>query len=154
MAKGILKTGKVVVVLNGRYAGRKALVLKTYESGNGSRRFSHCIVAGLARYPRKTTKGMSRKKVEKKIKMKPFVRHVNMSHVFPTRYQVDFTSKLKELDLSDMDDSDKKVEARQTLRKSVKKIFEDRYKEGVPKDSKKSSSKVDSSRFFFQKLRF
>ena len=49
MAKGVLKTGKVVVVLNGRYAGRKALVLKTYEGGNGSRRFAHAVVAGLAR---------------------------------------------------------------------------------------------------------
>merc|ERR1712113_796007 len=151
------KTGKVVVVLNGRYAGRKALVLKTYEGGNGSRRFAHVVVAGLARYPRKTTRGMSKKKIEKKIKMKPFVRHIDMNHVFPTRYQVDFTSKLKELDgaVKELtEDGDKNKANRQDIRKKCKKIFEDRYMEGVPKDSKKSSSKLESTRFFFQKLRF
>merc|ERR1712146_430943 len=54
--------------------------------------------------------------------MKPFVRHINMNHVFPTRYQVDFTSKLKELDsaVKDLsDDGDKKVESsRQSARRS------------------------------------
>merc|ERR1712113_541825 len=128
-----------------------------YEGGHGSRKFAHCVVAGLARYPRKTTRGMSKKKIEKKMKMKPFVRHVNMNHVFPTRYQVDFTSKLKDLDSAVKElseDGVTKVENRQNLQKKCKKIFEDRYREGVPKDSKKSSSKTESTRFFFQKLRF
>ena len=38
-----IKSGKVVVVLNGKYAGKKAVVVKAFENGQGSRKFSHCI---------------------------------------------------------------------------------------------------------------
>ncbi len=33
-AQRSIKSGKVVVLLNGRYAGRKAVVVRAYESGN------------------------------------------------------------------------------------------------------------------------
>jgi len=49
---GIIKSGKVVVVLAGRYAGRKAVVAKTFES-NSDRRFGHALIVGIDRYPRK-----------------------------------------------------------------------------------------------------
>lgn len=39
----IMKTGKVAVVLRGRYAGRKAVVIKTFEEGTGLRKFGHAI---------------------------------------------------------------------------------------------------------------
>ncbi len=38
-----LKSGKVVIVLAGRYAGKKAVVVKTFDDGNDSRKFSHAI---------------------------------------------------------------------------------------------------------------
>lgn len=38
-----IKSGKVVVVLNGRYAGRKAIVVKTFDEGRADRKFGHCI---------------------------------------------------------------------------------------------------------------
>lgn len=41
--RGIIKGGKVVVLLNGRYAGRKAVVVKSYEDGTSDRKFSHAI---------------------------------------------------------------------------------------------------------------
>jgi hypothetical protein len=43
--RGIIKSGKVVVVLQGRYAGRKAVVVKAYEEGTADRKFSHAIGA-------------------------------------------------------------------------------------------------------------
>ena len=45
-------------------------------------------VAGLDRYPRKITKAMGAKKVAKRSLMKPFIKHVNFTHMMPTRYQV------------------------------------------------------------------
>ena len=84
---GIIKAGKVVVLLQGRYAGRKAVVVKAYESGDGDRKFSHAIVAGLDRPPRKITKAMDEKKITKRSLMKPFIKHVNYTHMMPTRYQ-------------------------------------------------------------------
>jgi len=33
----------VVVLLQGRYAGRKAVVVKAYEDGTAERKFSHCV---------------------------------------------------------------------------------------------------------------
>ena len=44
---GVIKSGKVVIVLQGRFAGRKAIVVKAYEDGNAERRFAHPMVAGL-----------------------------------------------------------------------------------------------------------
>lgn len=38
-----VKSGKVVVLLNGRFAGRKAIVVKTYDEGRGDRKFGHAI---------------------------------------------------------------------------------------------------------------
>lgn len=38
---GIIKSGKVVVILQGRYAGKKAVVVKSYEEGTTERKFSH-----------------------------------------------------------------------------------------------------------------
>mmetsp|Transcript_5336 Transcript_5336/g.19521 ORF Transcript_5336/g.19521 Transcript_5336/m.19521 type:complete len:84 (+) Transcript_5336:133-384(+) len=48
-----LKQNKVVVLLSGRYAGRKAVIVKTFDDGNSSRPYSHALVVGMAKYPRK-----------------------------------------------------------------------------------------------------
>jgi large subunit ribosomal protein L27e len=142
----ILKSGKVVIILAGRHAGKKAVVVKNIEDGNNDdKRFSHCLVAGIARGPRKVTRGMSKKKVEKRSRtMKPFVKYINVRHVFPTRYQVDMDLK-KAVDEADL--VEKKVEVKKTL----KKIFEDRY---LNQKDVTSEKKAAGSSYFFQKLRF
>lgn len=48
-----IKSGKVVVMLAGRYAGRKAIVVKPFDEGSENRKFGHAIVAGIDRYPRR-----------------------------------------------------------------------------------------------------
>jgi large subunit ribosomal protein L27e len=45
-----------------------------------------CTVAGIDRYPRKVIKAMGKKKVEKRSKVKPFIKTLNYNHIFPTRY--------------------------------------------------------------------
>lgn len=50
-----IKSGKVVVLLAGRYAGRKAVVVKPFDEGSENRKFGHAIVAGIDRYPRRVS---------------------------------------------------------------------------------------------------
>jgi len=141
------EAGKVVIVLQGRHAGKKAVVVKTFDDGNSDRRFSHCLVAGLARNPRKVTKSMSKEKVEKRTKqMKPFVKYVNVRHVFPTRYVVDLDLK-KAVDEADLVDPDRKVD----VKKNLKKVFYDRY---MNQKEVTSEKKAQGSSYFFQKLKF
>ena len=79
----IMKSGKIVLVLSGRYAGRKAVIMKTYDEGTAERQYGHALVAGIDRYPRKVTKRMSQEKLKKRSKIKPFlkVRPIVVWHV-------------------------------------------------------------------------
>lgn len=143
----LTESGKVVIVLAGRFAGKKAVVVKTFDDGSDEKQFSHCLVAGIARGPRKVTRGMSKKKVEKRSRtMKPFVKYINVRHVFPTRYTVDMDLK-KSVDEADLIDETKKVD----VKKGLKKVFEDRY---LNQKAVTSEKKAAGSSYFFQKLRF
>ena len=57
-----IKSGKVVVLLAGRYAGRKAVVVKPFDEGSENRKFGHAIVAGIDRYPRRVRQQVDRGK--------------------------------------------------------------------------------------------
>ncbi|CAB9505833.1 60S ribosomal protein L27 [Seminavis robusta] len=143
----IVKAGKVVIVLAGRHAGKKAVVVKTFDEGNSEKRFSHCLVAGLAKTPRKVTRAMDKKKVEKRSKtLKPFVKYINVRHVFPTRYVVDLDLK-KAVDEEDLVDPERKVD----VKKNLKKLFLERY---MNQKDVTSEKKAQGSSYFFQKLRF
>ena len=142
---GIIKSGKVVIVTAGRFAGRKAVVVKTSEEGNQSKKFGHALVAGIDRYPRKVTRAMGKKKAEKRSKVKPFIKIVNFSHLMPTRYSVDIDLK-KAVDENSLNENN-----RATSRKAVKKIFEERYRSAT---ANKSEKKAAGTSYFFSKLRF
>merc|ERR1740120_229386 len=143
----IIKSGKVVIILAGRHAGKKAVVIKNVEDGNADdKRFAHCLVAGIARGPRKVTRGMSKKKVEKRSRtIKAFVKYVNVRHVFPTWYQVDMDLKKA------VDEADLVGEKKTEVKKNLKKIFEDRF---FKQKQGSSEKKAAGSSYFFQKLRF
>jgi large subunit ribosomal protein L27e len=128
-----LKAGKVtpklltqvVLLLQGRQAGKKAVIVKQYDDGTKERPYPHAIVCGVERYPLKITKSMGKKKVAKRSKIKPFLKSVNYSHLMPTRYNLDL-----ELNQVVTVDSFKEVSERITAKKAVKKLFEERYNSG------------------------
>ena len=130
-----LKSGKVVLLLQGRQAGKKAVIVKNWDEGTKERPYPHAIVAGVERYPLKITKGMGQKKIAKRSKVKPFIKVVNFNHVMPTRYNLDL--ELKQVVTSE---SFKDPSERITARKAVKKLLEERYNSG-------------KNKWFFQKLR-
>merc|ERR1712232_960157 len=105
--------------------------------GTGDKRFSHCLVAGIARNPRKVTRSMSKKKIAKRSKMKPFIKYMNVRHVFPTRYVVDLDVK-KLVDEGNLNN----------VKKNLKKVFEDRY---LNQKTVTSEKKAAGSQYFFQK---
>merc|ERR1711872_25871 len=132
-----IKSGKVVLVLNGRYAGKKAVIVKNYDEGSTDKPYGHALVAGIARYPLKVTKRMGKKRTAKRSKVKPFVKVINYNHLMPTRYSVDVALDKQNINKDMFRDPALK---RKALRE-VKSKFEERYKTG-------------KNKWFFQKLRF
>ncbi|KIM24229.1 hypothetical protein M408DRAFT_243023 [Serendipita vermifera MAFF 305830] len=133
----IYKPGKVAIVLQGRQAGKKVVVIKQLDEGTKERPYPHAIVAGIERYPRKVTKRMGKKTVAKRNKVKPFIKTVNCTHLFPTRYALE----LEGLKGCASADTFKEPSQREDAKKNVKKLFEERYVSG-------------KNKWFFQALRF
>eukprot|EP00158_Paraphelidium_tribonemae_P004989 Partr_v1_DN27090_c1_g1_i2_m29136 putative 60S ribosomal protein L27 len=131
-----LKSGKVVVILNGRYAGKKAVIVKNNDDGTEKRPYGHAIVAGIEKYPLKITKSMGQKKVAKRSRVHPFVKAVNYNHIMPTRYSLDVDLK-STVTVDAVND----VSGRAEVKKKVREVFEDKYKTG-------------KNKWFFEKLRF
>lgn len=102
------------------------------------------LVAGIDRYPRKVVKAMGAKKMEKRSKIKPFCKVMNLTHIMPTRYSVDFD--LKKM----VEESSLAPAARKDTRKALKKVFEEKYKNQTAKTDKKAVG----VQYFFNKLRF
>ncbi len=141
---GVIKSGKVVLVLSGRFAGKKAVVVRTFDEGTSEKKFGHALVAGIDRNPRKVTKTMSKAKVTKRSKIKPFIKYINYTHLMPTRYTVD-------MDLKKMVDESSFAEDPKEVKKQVKKVFEERY---VNQKEQKSEKKAQGVSYFLTKLRF
>lgn len=133
----IMKPNKVVIILSGKYAGRKAVILKNNDEGTGDRSYGHAVVAGIERYPRPITQKMGKLKRAKRNRIKPFIKSYNYNHLMPTRYLVEipFDKTVTAKDV--VKDPSKRRRARQ----EVKAKFEDKYKTG-------------KNRWFFTKLRF
>jgi large subunit ribosomal protein L27e len=81
----ILKPGRVVILLGGRFAGRKAIVVKAYDDGTQDRPYPHALIAGVDKYPRKVTKVMSKKTVAKRSTVRPFIKVQTYTNLLPTR---------------------------------------------------------------------
>lgn len=139
-------------MLSGRYAGRKAVVVKAFDDGNKDRKFGHALVVGIDRAPRKVTKAMGSKKVEKRQRLKPFVKFVNYNHVMPTRYTVAVADAIaKEVSEDGALATDKEVQKQAKLR--LKGALQERYKQ---LGDAKSAGEKDSvgALYFFRKLKF
>ena len=107
MAK-FYKPGRIVIVTNGKYAGKKGIIVRSNFEQTKTKRYPHCLVLGLSKNPRRVTK-KSLKKIEEKTKVLEqriaegkgkretidrlkrfgvFVKTYNMNHILATRYKV------------------------------------------------------------------
>ncbi|KAE8646052.1 60S ribosomal protein L27 [Cucumis sativus] len=131
-----IKPNKAVIVLQGRYAGRKAVIVRNFDEGTRDRPYGHCLVAGMKKYPSKVIRKDSKKKTEKKSRVKAFIKLENYQHIMPTRYTLDVDLK----DVVNVDCLQSRV-SKVSASKEIKKRLENRFKTG-------------KNRWFFTKLRF
>ena len=135
-----LKPGKVVVLTQGRRAGHKAVIVQAHETGVDKRKYGHAVIAGVDKYPRKVTKSMGKKKVERRSRMKAFVKVVNLAHLMPTRYSFDLSHEKNDI-RKIVTPKNLAPAARKNTRARLTKTFQDRYNSG-------------KNPWFFRKLRF
>ncbi|GAT21596.1 60S ribosomal protein L27e [Aspergillus luchuensis] len=121
-----MKVGRVAIITRGRYAGKKVVIVQPNDTGSKAHPFPYAIVAGIERYPLKVTRRMGKKTVEKRSRIKPFIKVVNYNHLMPTRY----TLELEGLKGAVSTETFKEVSTREDAKKNVKKALEDRYTSG------------------------
>ncbi|MBS2599841.1 hypothetical protein KFY57_27390, partial [Salmonella enterica subsp. enterica serovar Typhimurium] len=115
-----LKPNKAVILLQGKYDCRKAVIISSFDEGTRDRPYGHCLVAGISKYPKKVIRKDSAKKQAKKSRVKAFIKLVNYTHIMPTRYTLDVD--LKDVVNADvLSTRDKKV----TAAKETKARFEE-----------------------------
>ena len=155
------KPGKVVVVLNGRNAGAKGVIVKSNYESVKDRKYPHCLVVGLSKGPRKPTK-RNLAKLQAKIKKLEsskdsndrlnslksfgvFIKTYNMSHLLATRYTVkeDFgiTKSLEKLD-----SLEKKVKEDKALIESKEKAKKDENAKDIESLRAKLGNELDEYR--------
>ncbi|KAL2222739.1 60S ribosomal protein L27e [Thermoascus aurantiacus ATCC 26904] len=121
-----MKVGRVAIITRGRFAGKKVVILQPNDQGSKTHPFPYALVAGIERYPLKVTRRMGKKKIEKRSRLKPFIKTINYNHLMPTRY----TLELEGLKGVVTNDTFKEVSQREEAKKTVKKALEDRYHSG------------------------
>lgn len=145
-----IKPGRIVILLTGRFAGKKAVIVKCYDDGSKERKFSHCLVAGIEKPPLFVTKKMHEEKQKRRMRVKPFVRFVNYQHMMPTRYVVpgdfDLKSMVTEENMTDL-------VKRKNVKRDLRNYLTEKYtKQAASKAGEKAGSV--HTKFLFTKLRF
>eukprot|EP00993_Chasmostoma_nieuportense_P005551 NODE_6173_length_563_cov_363.137615_g6008_i0.p1 GENE.NODE_6173_length_563_cov_363.137615_g6008_i0~~NODE_6173_length_563_cov_363.137615_g6008_i0.p1 ORF type:complete len:156 (-),score=24.51 NODE_6173_length_563_cov_363.137615_g6008_i0:96-500(-) len=130
-----LKTGRVVIVLAGRQAGKKAVILQNSEFGNKERPYGHCVVAGVEKPPQRLLRRMTRKALLRRSRVGAFLKVYNHKHLMPTRYNMELGTELRgKISIAD-------PTKRVVSKKTVQKVFQHRFNLG-------------KNLWFFKKLRF
>ena len=86
--KTLVQPGRLVILLNGRHAGKKAIVVAVYPEPTEQRKYPHCVVLGIEKCPKKVTKDMPQEALVKRTQIKCFVKTVNFNHILLTRHVV------------------------------------------------------------------
>lgn len=142
----IFKGGRIVILTSGRHAGKKAIVVKSYDEGNKSRKFASALVLGVDRAPRDVKRRMGKKRFIRRTQVKTFVKFVNHNHIMPTRYTT------SDIELKDVkEEGIATAEKRAELTKALGKTLSDAYRK-LP--DPKQNEKAGHLRFFFKRLHF
>merc|ERR1711865_829515 len=123
--------------MGGRYAGKKAVILKTMDDNAKERPYGHCVVVGVAKAPLPISRAMCKPTP----KMKKLVKKVNYTHVMPTRYSVE-SSMSEALKAALSADTFSEVAVKKKFLKQAQSVFEAKYQEH------------EGQKWLFEKLRF
>lgn len=114
----LLKPNTIVVVLKGRFAGKKGVIVKASEDGRTA------LVAGVHKLPRPVTDDMSERKKSRLAKMNVFIKNYNTSHLLVTRYRGDIG-----VGTIDFSQTSVNAESKKKSVDAVKKTFEEACKQ-------------------------
>ena len=155
------KPGKVVVVLNGRNAGAKGVIVKSNYESVKDRKYPHCLVVGLSKGPRKPTK-RNLAKLQAQIKKLEaskdsndrlnslksfgvFIKTYNMSHLLATRYTVKEDFGINK-SLEKLDNLEKKVKEDKALIETKEKAKKDENAKDIESLKAKLGNELDEYR--------
>jgi large subunit ribosomal protein L27e len=139
------KSGRVVLVFNGRMAGFKAVIIKGFKKQEKTN-FESVLLLGIKKYPLKITRKMNTEKTFKKSRIKMFLKFFNKNHILPTRYIIDL-SDIKSIipnqedDLEEIKQKIKESKKEKNLLLTIGNIFNDRFFAG-------------KNKWFYKKLKF
>jgi large subunit ribosomal protein L27e len=122
----LVSPGRFVILLHGRHAGKKALVLTAYPAGD-SRKYPYCVVLGIERGPKSLTKEMPEATLVKRTQVKCFVKTINCNHLLLTRHILKDDDLMTKVDSSSlikaMEDPGEKKEALRNAGKILRQKF-------------------------------
>lgn len=128
----------LAIIVRGRYAGKKVVIIKPQDDGSKSHPFGYALVAGIESYPKKVTKKHSAEKAAKRSEIKPFIKLVNYNHLMPTRYSLDVDSLKNVITEETFEEGSSQ---REQAKAALKKAFEEKNQAG-------------KNSWFFTQLRF
>ena len=114
-------------MLQGRHAGKKALVLAAYPEPTEDRKFPYAVVMGIEKYPKKVSKDMTQEQLVKKTQVKVFVKAVNFNHIMLTRHTLKEEDLFKKISVEKVVGSLKDVAAKKQVLEEASKLLRQKY---------------------------
>eukprot|EP00917_Polyrhabdina_sp_WS-2016_P011117 GHVP01024443.1.p1 GENE.GHVP01024443.1~~GHVP01024443.1.p1 ORF type:complete len:143 (+),score=25.57 GHVP01024443.1:33-431(+) len=119
-----------VVILKGRFAGKKGIVYKLFES-TSARNYISALVYGVETHPKKAFVGMSENSIKKRSKIKVFAKVLNIVHLIPSSEEIDFDlSKQNEELKNGLESWDNELKNRKKTLARIKAAFQEEYGNG------------------------
>ena len=123
----LVQAGRFVILLQGRHAGKKALVLAAYPEPTGDRKFPYAVVMGIEKYPKRVTKDMTQEQLVKKTQIKLFVKAVNYNHIMLTRHTLKDDDFFKKVSVEKVVTSLKDAPAKKEVLSEASKVLRQKY---------------------------
>lgn len=125
--KALVTPGRFAILLHGRHAGKKVIVLSVFNEPSETRKYPHAIVLGIEKAPKLLSKDMTQEQMVKRTQIKTFIKTVNYNHLLLTRHvlkEEDFWTKIKvETLIKSMDDTAEKKTALQEVSKVLRQKY-------------------------------
>lgn len=130
MEKCVYKKNMGVIVLKGRYAGKKAFI-QLFNKKSAECNYETAVIVGIEKGPKKAYVGMTEEEIKKRSRIRPFIKKINLGHILPTKYVIDLDLEKNEDIFSGIKKwNEKNYSLRRETEKKVKKILEKDYYEG------------------------
>ena len=111
------------MLLRGRQAGKKAVVVSSYPNGTDSAPFAHSYVIGLEKVmvPRLVLPGLTVRQIERRMRMSVFLRKLNWRHLMVTRHTLPLQAD--DVNIALLEDPRTRLQAKQMAQALMRQRF-------------------------------